>query len=81
MKTTVPITALFVDIGGVLLTDGWVHEYRRLAASTFCLNPEELENRHRQAFGTYEVGKLSLEDYLNWVVFYRSVSEIYVRAV
>jgi len=71
MKRAIPITTLFVDIGGVLLTDGWVHEYRKLAAKAFDLNPEDLENRHHQAFETYEVGKLSLEDYLNLVVFYQ----------
>jgi len=72
MKRAIPITTLFVDIGGVLLTDGWVHEYRALAAKAFDLNPEDMEKRHYQAFDTYELGKLSLEDYLNWVVFYQT---------
>ena len=74
MKRATAITCMFVDIGGVLLTDGWAHESRTLAAKTFDLNPEELENRHHQAFDTYEVGKLSLEDYLNRVVFYQKRS-------
>lgn len=70
MKTSSPITTLFLDIGGVLLTDGWGPEYRALAAETFALDPEEMENRHRHAFDTYEIGKLTIEEYLNHVVFY-----------
>jgi HAD superfamily hydrolase (TIGR01509 family) len=70
MKRAIPITALFLDIGGVLLTDGWVHEYRTLAARAFNLNLEEMENRHHLTFDTYEEGKLTLEEYLRRVVFY-----------
>ena len=64
-------TTLFVDIGGVLLTDGWTHESRTAAAKAFDLDPVELEVRHRQAFGTHELGKLSLEGYLEQVVFHQ----------
>lgn len=64
------ITYLFVDIGGVLLTDGWVHKYRKLASKKFDLNPEEMEKRHNQAFDTYELDKLTIKDYLTRVVFY-----------
>jgi putative hydrolase of the HAD superfamily len=74
MKRATSITCLFLDIGGVLLTDGWAHESRALAARTFNLNPDELEIRHHQAFDTYEVGKLNLQDYLNRVVFYQKRS-------
>jgi len=70
MKKSSSITALFLDIGGVLLTDGWGHESRKLAAKAFDLNPEEMGNRHNQAFGTYELGKLTIEEYLSRVVFY-----------
>jgi putative hydrolase of the HAD superfamily len=74
MKKSSSITALFVDIGGVLLTDGWSHESRKLAAKTLDLNPEELESRHNQAFDAYELDKLTLEEYLSRVVFYRKRS-------
>jgi putative hydrolase of the HAD superfamily len=74
MKRTIPITTLFLDIGGVLLTDGWVHEYRKLAARTFNLDLEEMENRHHLTFDTYEEGKLTLEEYLRRVVFYEERS-------
>ena len=69
MTRALPITTLFLDIGGVLLTDGWGHESRALAARTFDLDPDTLEIRHSQVFDTYELGKLSLEEYLSWVVF------------
>jgi len=74
MKRAIPITTLFLDIGGVLLTDGWSREFRSLAARAFDLDPHELENRHQQAFGTYELGKLSLEEYLNRAVFHQKQS-------
>jgi putative hydrolase of the HAD superfamily len=74
MKKKSSITALFVDIGGVLLTDGWSHVSRKLAAKAFDLNPEEMESRHNQAFDTYELDKLTLEEYLSRVVFYQKRS-------
>jgi|SRR6185437_1954998 len=65
------ITTLFLDIGGVLLSDGWGHEFRQLAAKKFHLDLDELEERHKIMFVTYEEGKITLEDYLNRVVFYK----------
>ena len=70
MKINLPITTLFVDIGGVLLSDGWGHKSRFLAAQTFDLNFKEMEIRHNQNFDTYELGKLTIEEYLKRVVFY-----------
>ena len=60
MKLAKEITTLFLDIGGVLLTDGWGREPRKLAAKKFVLNLEEMETRHNQAFDTYELDKLTL---------------------
>ena len=74
MKKATAITCMFLDIGGVLLTDVWGHQSRKLAAKAFDLNPEEMENRHNQAFGTYELDKLTLEEYLSRVVFYQKRS-------
>jgi hypothetical protein len=42
MKRAIPITALFLDIGGVLLTNGWDHHARKRAATNF-----KLEDRRR----------------------------------
>ena len=69
-----PITALFVDVGGVLLTNGWDHLARRRAAKNFKLPWAEMEERHRLVFETHEEGKLTFEDYLGWVVFYQKRS-------
>jgi putative hydrolase of the HAD superfamily len=74
MIDKIGVKYLFVDIGGVLLNDGWVHEYRKLAAKKFGLNPEKLEKRHNQAFDTYELDKLTIKEYLNRVVFYEKRS-------
>ena len=70
MNRTFPITALFLDVGGVLLTNGWDHLARKRAARNFHLNWAEMDERHRLVFETHEEGKLSFEEYLGWVVFY-----------
>jgi putative hydrolase of the HAD superfamily len=69
MATT--ITTLFLDIGGVLLTNGWDHHMRRRAAEHFGVDYDEMDVRHHMTFDTYEVGKLSLKNYLDRVVFYQ----------
>ncbi len=66
-----PVSALFLDIGGVLLTNGWDHEARKLAAKTFDLPWDEMEERHRLTFETYEIGRLTLQQYLSHIVFYK----------
>lgn len=68
------ITTLFLDIGGVLLTNGWDHNIRRHAAEKFDLDYNEMNERHHLTFDTYEEGKLSLDEYLNRVVFYQNRS-------
>jgi putative hydrolase of the HAD superfamily len=59
-----------LDVGGVLLTNGWDRGARRRAARQFGLDHEEMDERHHLTFDTYEEGKLSLEEYLRRVVFY-----------
>jgi putative hydrolase of the HAD superfamily len=71
MTTSAACACLFVDIGGVLLTDGWDHLARRRAARAFSLDLTEMEERHRLVFETFEEGKLTLAEYLNRVVFHR----------
>ena len=70
-EKAIPITTLFLDIGGVLLTDGWDHLARRRAAKKFKLEWTEMEYRHQLNFDTYEEGKLTLEEYLDRVIFYQ----------
>jgi putative hydrolase of the HAD superfamily len=62
---------LFLDIGGVLLTDGWDHHARKRAAKHFKLEWAEMEGRHTLNFDIFEAGKLTLEEYLGRVVFYQ----------
>jgi putative hydrolase of the HAD superfamily len=71
MKKATAITSVFLDIGGVLLTNGWDHHARKRAATKFKLEWAEMEERHSLNFDTYEEGKLTLEEYLGRVVFYQ----------
>lgn len=77
-----PITTLFLDIGGVLLTNGWDHNSRQQAAEKFGISYQEMSDRHHLTYDTYEEGKLSLDEYLDRVVFYepRSFSRDDFRA-
>jgi putative hydrolase of the HAD superfamily len=74
MKKATAITCMFLDIGGVLLTDGWDQHARKRAATNFKLEWAEMEERHRLNFNIYEEGKLTLEEYLSRVVFYQKRS-------
>lgn len=65
------INALFLDIGGVLLTNGWDRNARKQAIELFGLEALETEERHHLTFDTYEEGKLTLDEYLTRVVFYK----------
>lgn len=71
MKKGSSITTLFLDIGGVLLTNGWDHHARKRAAINFKLELAEMNDRHHLTVETYEEGKLTLEEYLDRVVFYK----------
>ncbi|TDX01333.1 HAD family hydrolase [Dinghuibacter silviterrae] len=69
-NTQAPVKALFLDIGGVLLTNGWDRKSRKAAAEKFGLNADEIGDRHRMTFDTYESGKLDLDEYLTRTVFF-----------
>ena len=62
---------IFFDVGGVCLTDGWDHISREKATKKFSFDYEEMEKRHRLVFKKFEKGKLSLDQYLNEVIFFR----------
>jgi putative hydrolase of the HAD superfamily len=79
MKKSTRITTLFLDVGGVLLTNGWDRNSRLLASKKFELDLEEMENRHHLTFDTLELGKITLQEYLNRVVFYRKRSFTRIR--
>lgn len=64
------IRTLFTDIGGVLLTNGWDRAMRMKACEHFNLDAAEVDERHHLTFDTYEIGKLSLDEYLKRTIFY-----------
>ena len=74
MKKLAPIKTLFVDIGGVLLTNGWDHHARRRAVKHFKLDWVEMEQRHGLNFETHEQDKVTFKEYLDRVVFYEKRS-------
>jgi putative hydrolase of the HAD superfamily len=63
------VKILFFDIGGVLLSNGWGHESRKKAAEKFNLDYEEVNAMHNFIFNVYEIGSISLDEYLDTVVF------------
>jgi len=70
MLPTPTIKAVYTDIGEVLLTNGWDRGMRKRAAETFALDYAEMDERHHLTFDAYEEGKLSLDEYLHYLIFY-----------
>lgn len=64
------LTAIFWDVGGVLLTNAWDHNERGEAVAKFGLDANDFEKRHELVVSDFERGKLDLEGYLNRTVFY-----------
>jgi putative hydrolase of the HAD superfamily len=60
---------LFSDIGGVLLSNGWGHRSRMAAAEKYGIDYGEMDVLHNFIFNVFEMGKISLDDYLDTVVF------------
>ena len=65
-----PPTHVFFDIGGVLGTNGWDTEQRTNAAAEFGLDGE-FDARHREISGDWELGRLTVDEYLDIAVFYQ----------
>jgi putative hydrolase of the HAD superfamily len=63
------IGLVLFDVGGVLGTNGWDTAEREAAASRFGLEYESFERRHDEAVQTWESGHMTLDDYLDFVVF------------
>jgi putative hydrolase of the HAD superfamily len=63
------ITHVFFDVGGVLGTNGWDRHERAKAVARFALDAEDFERRHEDAVGTFETGKMTLDEYLDDTVF------------
>jgi putative hydrolase of the HAD superfamily len=64
------IQHIFFDIGGVLGTNGWDHEQRDDAVKRFSLDAREFQCRHEEVVGEWEEGRISIEEYLDIVIFH-----------
>lgn len=64
------VTTLFLDIGGVLMTNGWDRHMREKAAHDFDIDLADFDQRHRQFYDIYEQGKISLDEYLHKTLFW-----------
>ena len=63
------IKILFFDVGGILLTNGWGRDSRKLACEKFGLDHAEVNELHNFVFNVYEIGSITLDEYLDTVVF------------
>lgn len=68
------VRALFWDVGGVLLTNAWDHTERTAAMEHLGLDQKEFHDRHEAVVESFETGKMTLDEYLDETVFYRSRS-------
>jgi putative hydrolase of the HAD superfamily len=68
----VTIRALFWDVGGVLLSNAWDHTQRAAALEHFGLDEKEFHGRHEMIVSPFEQGKITLDEYLDRTVFYRT---------
>jgi putative hydrolase of the HAD superfamily len=71
-SSNTPVTTLFWDNGGVILTNGWDRDSRQKAVEQFQLDPTEFEERHELMLNDFEEGKVTLEEYIRRVVFHRA---------
>ena len=65
------IKALFLDLGGVLLTNGWDHISRQKAIDQFHIEEAEFNFLHKKFYDQHEKGEMTLDHYLEDVVFWR----------
>lgn len=66
------ISAIFWDVGGVLLSNAWDREQRQRALQHFALDEVEFDDRHDMLVSSLERGKISLQEYLDRTIFYRT---------
>lgn len=66
------ITALFWDVGGVLLSNAWDHSKRNRSLIQFELDEVDFNDRHQMLVSSFERGKISFDEYLERTIFYRT---------
>ena len=64
------IKVVFFDIGGIVLTNAWGHESREKAAEIFGFDYKEMEILHNFIYNVFEIGSISLDEYLDTVLFH-----------
>ncbi|QQL49585.1 HAD family hydrolase [Mucilaginibacter ginkgonis] len=74
MSNSPSIKSLFLDFGGVLLTNGWDRNLRAKAAEHFSIDLATMNDRHRVIFDAYEAGKMTLNEYLHLLLFFEPQS-------
>jgi putative hydrolase of the HAD superfamily len=65
------ISAIFWDVGGVLLSNAWDHTERKKALEHFDVDEAEFNSRHEMLVSSFERGKISLDEYLDRAIFYQ----------
>jgi putative hydrolase of the HAD superfamily len=65
------ISAVFCDVGGVLLTNGWDHGERARLVEKFGLDGADYEGRHQMLAAALDAGKIDIDQYLDRTIFYR----------
>lgn len=67
------ITTIFWDLGGVVLTNAWDRDQRVRVLAEFGITSkaelDEFGDRHREVAASFEVGKCTLDDYLEMTLF------------
>ncbi len=71
---TPTITHVFFDVGGVLATNGWDRDSRKLAVEKFSLDEDEFGSRHEAMAGPLDEGAVTLSEYVKFTVFYKARS-------
>ena len=66
------VNALFWDVGGVILTNGWDRAAREHAVREFHLEGDEFRERHDLAVPALETGQITLDEYLERTVFFQA---------
>lgn len=65
------IDTLFLDVGGVILTNGWDHVSRKAASEQFGFDHQDFEAKHQLVYAPHELGHMSLKEYLDYTLFYK----------
>lgn len=65
------IKVVFFDIGGVFLSNGWGHKSRQKSAEHFGFDYDEMNVLHNFIYNVFEIGSISIDEYLDTVVFHR----------